>query len=333
MYELEFLNKFGLNELQIRIYNYILENRFGTIDNIKKDLNYSYAQVRSNLRFLEQNGFITSSDGKPKMYFRSNPKIALTEILKKKNFKILKAIDSLDEKIEVNESSRGICVRNITFYHHSDITIGLEYIYELIDKAQEEILLSSLPPALLKKLERALKHAYLRGVTLKIFYSKLDFETENNYFGIITEILKDVKITLIENKEKTCRFVRFNDMIVNEGVILIDGYFNSVLFIEDSYFHFNGFYMPNMAEGVKAMLHAKRVIKSVEINPDPVQNILDIIEDHKSIKTRDLSIKSKLGGAKLREILEFLTNEGVVKEEIIKPQGAGRPKHVYSIID
>jgi sugar-specific transcriptional regulator TrmB len=332
MHNLNFLNEFGLSDVQIKIYEYLLNNRFGSIDQIKNMLNYSYAVVRDNLRYLEKNGYITSSDGKPKMYFRSNPKVALTEILKRNNERIADKINKLDEGIQAQESVKGVCTRNITFYHHPDINIGLEYIYELIDKAENEIILSSLPPSLLKKLERALNRAFLNGIKIKIYYSKLDFDLLDNYFGLITDILKDIKVELIETSEKTCRFVRFNDLIVNEGVILIDYYFNSVLFIEDSYFHFNGFYMPNMAISVRKMFKAKTHIKSVEINPDPIQNVLDIIKDQNNIKTRQLSIKSKISGTKLRGILDFLIHEGIIREDIIKDEKVGRPKHVYSII-
>jgi len=331
MYNLDFLREFGISDIQLKIYDYLLKNQFATIQQIKKALHYSYAQVRENLKDLEMYSLVTSSDGKPKIYFRSNPKIALTEALKQKSATILKNIIQLDETIQANESDKGICTRNITFYHHSDVNIGLEYIYELINKAEEEIFLSSLPPSLLKKLERALNKAWLKGIEIKLFYSDLDFGSIPNYFGLITDVLKDIKLEIIETNEKTCRFVRFNDLIVNEGVILIDYYFNSVLFIEDSYFHFNGFYMPNMAVSVRKMLEAKTHIKSVEVNPDPIQNVLDIIKEEEAINTRELSIKSRLSGAKLREILEFLIGQGVLKEELIKSDKVGRPKRVYSI--
>ncbi len=331
MHNLTFLNEFGLSDVQIRIYDYLLNNRFGNINQIRKEINHSYAVIRDNLRHLEKKGLITSSDGKPKLYFRSNPKLALTEILKEKNNKILEEIDKLDENIQALESMKGVCTRNITFYHHSDIIIGLEHLYNLIDLAEKEIILSSLPPSLLKKLERALNRAFLKGIKIELYFSKLDFESIDNYFGLITDILKDIKIEVIENNEKTCRFVRFNDLIVNEGVILVDYYFNSVLFVDDSYFHFNGFYMPDMAMSVKKMFDAKTCIKSVEITPDPIQGILDIIKNQEKVKTRELSIKSKLSGARVREILEFLINEGLIKEEKIKSEKAGRPKYLYSI--
>jgi sugar-specific transcriptional regulator TrmB len=331
MHNLTFLNEFGLSDVQIRIYDYLLNNRFGNINQIREEINHSYAVIRDNLRHLENKGLITSSDGKPKLYFRSNPKLALTEILKQKNNKILEEIDKLDENVQALESMKGVCTRNITFYHHSDIIIGLEHLYDLIDLAEKEIVLSSLPPSLLKKLERALNRAFLKGIKIKLYFSKLDFELIDNYFGLITDILKDIKIEVIENNEKTCRFVRFNDLIVNEGVILVDYYFNSVLFVDDSYFHFNGFFMPDMAMSVKKMFDAKTCIKSVEITPDPIQGILDIIKNQEKVKTRELSIKSKLSGARVREILEFLINEGLIKEEIIKSEKAGRPKYLYSI--
>ncbi len=332
MYNLGFLQEFGYSEIQIKLYEYLLKNRFGSIENIRRDLNYSYAQVRDNLKYLEREKLITSSEGKPKNYFRINPKIALTEKLKKTTDKILNKIENLEEDIVAEESNQGICVRNITFYHHSDITIGLEYIFEIIEKAEKQIILSSLPPLLLKKLERALYRAFLKGIKVTIYFSKLDFDSGDTYFGYITDLLKNIGAEIVETSEKTCRFVRFNDLIVNEGIILVDYYFNSVLFLDDDYFHFNGFYMPNMAESVINMLEAKTVIKSVEINPNPIQNILDLIKNKPKIKTRELGIQTKLTGSMLREILDYLIKEKLIKEQIIQGE-IGRPKRVYSIIE
>lgn len=52
-----------------------------------------------------------------------------------------------------------------------------------------------------------------------------------------------------------------------------------------------------------------------------------------TIKTRDLSSTSKIGDAKLREILEFLTNEGLIEETIIRGKKVGSPKRMYSIAE
>ena len=67
--------------------------------------------------------------------------------------------------------------------------------------------------------------------------------------------------------------------------------------------------------------------------PENIKNILKIIEVKKSIKTRDLSFKAKIGGAKLRDILDFLTKEGVIQEQLISGDGAGRPRRIYSIVE
>ena len=333
MYNLSFLREFGLSDIQIKIYKYLLDNQFGNIDVIKSILNYSYAQVRENLENLERFGLISSSDGKPKLYFRNNPKVAIENVLKKKNEYYRKNIEKLNENIQAKESTKGVCTRNITFYHHSDINVGLDYMFELIEKAEKEIILSSLPPSLLKKLERALNRAFLNGIDIKLYYSNLDFDVIENYFGLITDLLKDIKVSIIETGEKACRFVRFNDLIVNEGVILIDYYFNSVLFIEDDYFHFNGFYMPNMTVSVKKMFDAKTTLKYVQINPDPLQNILETIKSQENIQTRELSVKTRIAGAKLREILDYLIDQGIIKEQIIKSDKPGRPKKVYALVE
>ena len=189
-----------------------------------------------------------------------------------------------------------------------------------------------MPPLLLKKLERALYRAFLKGIKVIIYFSKLDFDSIDNYFAYLTDLLKNIGAEIIETDEKTCRLVRFNDLIVNEGIILIDYYFNSVLFIEDDYFHFNGFYMPNMAESVVSMLKAKTVIKTVEIHPNPIHNVMNLIRSKPEIKTRELGIQSKLTGSKLREILEYLIREKYIIEEIIQGE-VGRPKRIYSIIE
>ena len=332
MFNLEFLNEFGLSDLQIRIYEYLVKNRFGTIKDIKESINKSFAQVRNNLRTLEENNFITSSEGKPKLYFRVNPKISLTALLKQRNQNIISDINQLVDDIKIYESEKGLCTRNITFYHHSDVNTGIDYIYKLIENSKNEIIISSLPPSLLKSFESALQSAFLEGVEIKLYYSKSDFETINNYFERVTAILKDVNLTLIETNEKTCRLVRFNDLLVNEGIILADDYFNSVLFIDDTFFHFNGFYMPNTVQGVKNMLNAKNIIKKVAVKPEPIQSIIDIITNNESIKTNDLSDKVKLGGTKLREFLDFLLSKGIIEETIIKEGKPGRPKRVYSIV-
>jgi response regulator of citrate/malate metabolism len=116
-------------------------------------------------------------------------------------------------------------------------------------------------------------------------------------------------------------------------VILTDDYFNSVLFIDDTFFHFNGFYMPNTVQGVKKMFNAKNVIKKVAIKPEPIQSIINIISNNDSIKTNDLSSQVRLGGTKLREFLDFLLSKGVIEETVIKAGKPGRPKRVYSIVE
>ncbi|MFX0076853.1 MAG: hypothetical protein ACFE96_15520, partial [Candidatus Hermodarchaeota archaeon] len=83
---------------------------------------------------------------------------------------------------------------------------------------------------------------------------------------------------------------------------------------------------------VRKMFDAKTILKSVEINPDPIQNIIDIIKNNPEIKTRELGINAKLAGNKLKEFLEYLVKEKIIKEETIQGE-IGRPKKVYSIIE
>ena len=50
------------------------------------------------------------------------------------------------------------------------------------------------------------------------------------------------------------------------------------------------------------------------------------------IKTRDLSKTSGIGGSKLKEILNFLIREGLIKEYVTN-QGVGRPGIHYSLVE
>jgi sugar-specific transcriptional regulator TrmB len=332
---LSFLNEIGFTKIQINIYEYLLKNKFGTINDIKNELNYSYTQVYSNLLYLEKKNLVESSaESKPKLFIRRNPKISLTELLNKRFDDFKGIVKDLDDELKIQESKFGRCVKDISFYHYSDLNLAIENFYEIIENAQSEIVLTSLPPKLLKKLEPSFHEAFLRGIEIKFYFSLLDFDTIFNYLDLITDILKRVRVEIIQTEQKTCQVIRYNDEIVNMGNILVDeSYLNSIIFKEDEIFHTDGFRSP-FAKQPKEYLKVLTVIKRIEIEyPKTIQNVLNVIKENDMIKTRELSSKSKLGGAKLREILEFLINEGVIKETAITGEKAGRPGRGYSIME
>ncbi|MHA1989036.1 MAG: helix-turn-helix domain-containing protein, partial [Promethearchaeota archaeon] len=43
-----FLNEMGFSNIQIKIYEFLLANKVGTINEIKNELNFSYTQVYNN---------------------------------------------------------------------------------------------------------------------------------------------------------------------------------------------------------------------------------------------------------------------------------------------
>ncbi|MFX0008647.1 MAG: helix-turn-helix domain-containing protein [Promethearchaeota archaeon] len=331
---LAFLKEIGFSDIQIDIYKYFLMYKTGTINDIKTELNYSYTQVYHNLLYLGNRNLIESSnESKPKLYFRVNPKIALTKLVTKKINNLKYNIEKIDEELKAQESKFGRCLKDISFYHYSDVNLAYENFYNLFETSQKEIILTSLPPSMLKKLEPSLYEAYRRGIEIKFYFSLADFEEISNYLEIITDILKKIKIELIQTEQKTCQVIKYNDEIVNMGNILLDeNYLNSIVFKEDEAFHFDGFRSP-FAKQAKNYLEVLTVVKRIEIEyPEPIKKILNTIKETKIIKTRDLSSKSKLGGAKLKEILGFLVDEGLIKETIIKGENAGRPKRVYSLV-
>ncbi|MFX1275336.1 MAG: helix-turn-helix domain-containing protein [Promethearchaeota archaeon] len=331
-----FLNEIGFSDIQINIYKFLLIHKFGTINDIKNELNYSYAQVYNNLLYLEQQELIeTNPKTKPKLYIRKNPKLVLIQLLNRKYRVYENLVEKLDNEINIQESKFGRCLKDVTFYYYSDIALGIENLITMIQNSEKEIIITALPLLLVKKLELALYNAFTRGIEIKLYFSESDFEFPINYFNEIVNILHRVRIQIIETKEKTCQVVRFNDDIVNMGNIFIDEiYLNSILFQENETLAFDGHYNPNIIKQVKNYLELKTVLKKVEIEyPESIKNVLKIIEDQKSIKTRDLSSKSKIGGAKLREILDFLIKEGAIQEELIQGERAGRPKRVYSMAE
>ena len=329
----KFLNEIGLTDIQIKIYNYLLTHKFGTINNIKRDLNYSYTQVHHNLMILEEIGLIESSDSKPRIYIKINPKIALTELINKKFNAFQENINKLDEELKIQESAMGRCIRDVSFYHYSNLSLAFENYYILIENTLHEIIMSSLPISFLKRLEPALYQAFMRGVQIKLYFSDLDFEKYPNYLEEVTNTLKRTGTEIIQTKEKACQLIRFNDEIVNMGHILIDeDYLNSVIFKEDDVFQVDGFRGP-FAKQAKKMLEIKTVEKRIKIGyPRSFKEVLGVIDERNMIKTRDLSKSSGIGGTKLKEILNYLVREGVIKEHI-KSEGVGRPGIYYSIVE
>ncbi|TKJ24855.1 MAG: hypothetical protein CEE42_09450 [Promethearchaeota archaeon Loki_b31] len=328
-----FLNEIGLTDIQIKIYNYLLTHKFGTINNIKRELNYSYTQVHHNLMILEEIGLIESSDSNPRVYLKISPKIALTELINKKFNAFQEKINKLDEELKIQESVMGRCVRDISFYYYSNLSLAFENYYILIENTLNEIIMSSLPISLLKRLEPALYQAFMRGVQIRLYFSDLDFEKYSSYLEEVTNTLKRTGTEIIQTKEKTCALIRFNDEIVNMGHILIDeDYLNSVIFKEDDVFQVDGFRGP-FAKQAKKMLEIKTVEKRIKIGyPRSFKEVLGVIDERNVIKTRDLSKSSGIGGTKLKEILNFLVREGVIKEHI-KSEGVGRPGIYYSIVE
>ena len=329
----KFLNEIGLTDIQIKIYNYLLTHKFGTINNIKSELNYSYTQVHHNLMILEEIGLIESSDSKPRIYIKINPKIALTELINKKFNAFQENINKLDEELKIQESAMGRCIRDVSFYHYSNLSLAFENYYILIENTLHEIIMSSLPISFLKRLEPALYQAFMRGVQIKLYFSDLDFEKYPNYLEEVTNTLKRTGTEIIQTKEKACQLIRFNDEIVNMGHILIDeDYLNSVIFKEDDVFQVDGFRGP-FAKQAKKMLEIKTIEKRIKIGyPRSFKEVLGVIDERNMIKTRDLSKSSGIGGTKLKEILNYLVREGVIKEHI-KSEGVGRPGIYYSIVE
>ncbi len=335
-YNLSFLFEIGFSDIQKNTYQYLLSYKSSTIIQIKNDLGYSYSQVKDALLFLKEKNLIeTSSNSKPSLFIRKNPKIALNKLFNEKFQKIEEDIKKLDDDIKIQEMKFGRCVKEVTFYYYSEQALGINNLESMIERAEQEVLMTTLPISLLKKLEPVLYNAFSRGVSLKMIFSEADFELTENYLEQLLDLLRRLRIRITQTEEKACQVVRYNDEIVNSGNIFIDGKFlNSIVFNEEDVFAFDGHFNPTIIQQVKKYFDLKTAIKVIEIEyPEPIKSVLKAIEQSKEIKTRDLSQKSKISGKKLREVLDFLINEGIVQEEILQNKQAGRPKRVYSIVE
>jgi sugar-specific transcriptional regulator TrmB len=329
-----FLNELGLSDIQTEIYYSLIRQNNCTINQIKENLNLSYSQTINNLTILQKKGLVGTGNFKPKSFHLIDPKTTLQELVEKKNEFYNENIEKIDEEISISESKQGICIKDISHYYYSDISLGIEKFYRLIRNAKEKIILSSLPFNLMKKLESVLKDSFIKGVKIEIYYSVLDYDSQINCLEEITNIFKQIRVSIIEIEEKACQRVGYNNNIINNGYILIDeGFFNTVGFMENDIFYTQGFYSKIIISQIIDMFHLKTIVKQVELKyPKIYEKIIRIIEENKeSLKTRDLSKITGIGGTKLKKILNFLKNEGIIEEKI-NISSKGRPGIYYSKI-
>jgi len=327
------LDEIGLNPVQQRIYEHLLVNRRATIDAIKDDTRLSYAQVQYNLRSLENFGLVAAPPGtKPRAFIAVDPKTMLVAILDAKHKDWKESIARLDTELRLRERTTGSCSRHVSFYHYTNFDLAIENLHALIRDAAKEIVLSAPPPSLLRKLEPALHDAFLRGIDITIFYSNLDFDEVKDYIEKILDIMKRTRVTIVQTREKTTQLVRFNDIIMNMGVLLIDGMLlNSIVFKDDMSYHMNGFQGQAFVDQAKKFLEVLNVEKRITENPEPVKAVIDAIEAQGTMKTRDIGNSSGISGETLRKILDYLVKQRLITETVIKSGQAGRPKKVYQV--
>jgi sugar-specific transcriptional regulator TrmB len=328
----QLLEQLGLTDIQADIYYYLLTTKSCTINVLKEALGLSYAQVYNNLQSLLEQNLVGATDSKPIEFYKINPKIALSKIIDKKVNKFNSCIEEMEEKIMISESQQGVCTKDIYHYHFTDLNLAIEKFYDLIKRSKNEITITTLPPDFLKRIEPFLRDAFKRGVKIMFYYSNLDYTSSPNYLDEVSEIFKRLRITLVKVKEKIAHQIVFNNMIVNNGHILIDeGFFNSISFKENKVFFTEGFYGAGIVQQLRHLFKLKTVEKELEIiYPKAYQQVLEIIEQREPIKTRDISFETGISGAKLKEILTFLMEEHKIEEQIDN-SGVGRPGAYYSL--
>ncbi|MBN2151120.1 MAG: hypothetical protein JW839_06745 [Candidatus Lokiarchaeota archaeon] len=329
------LIEIGLTPVQQHIYEHLLANRKATIDAIKNGTRLSYAQVQHNLRVLEKLGLVAGPLGKkPRVFIPADPKTSLAAILEARYKDWQDSINRLDNELRIRETTAGTCTRRVSFYHYTDPDLAIGHFHALIRDAAKEVTMSAPPPVLLRKLEPALHDAFLRGVDITIYFSDLDFDELTEYIQRVLDIMRRTRVTVVQTREKTTQLVRFNDVVMNMGVVLVDGVLlNSFVFKDDILWHANGFHGQAFVEQARKFLDVLNVEKKITENPAPVQSVIDAIETRGLMKTRDIGNSSGISGETLRKILDYLVEQGIVAETVEKSGKAGRPRKVYQVVD
>lgn len=329
------LGMFGLTLVQQQVYEQLLLNRQATIEAIKDATGLSYAQVQHNLNVMIDKNLVAASPGtKPKRFIAINPKNTLADILDTRYKDLQESLKRFETELRIHEQASGQCTRQVTFYHYSDMDLAMENIHALLSSASTEIVISSPPPSLLRRVESTLHDSYLKGVSISLYYSILDFDEIDNYIELILDILKRTRVTIIQTREKTCQLVRFNDIIMNMGNFLVDGVqLCSYVFRDDVIHHVNGFFNPPIVDSAKKFLEIKTIENKIEENPEPIQAVLDAIKHQGLAKTRDIGNATGVSGAMLRKFLDYLIQQNLVTETIVKSEGAGRPKRIYQLVE
>ena len=332
---LSFFQNLDLSEIESELYFYILLYGPKTFSEIREYFNYSYSQVRDNLKKLVNAGFMGINNKKPVSYQAYDFRVVLNEVIEKKINKYNDIMDKLDEEIRIFHSDYGVCDRTITTYYYDNLVLGINRMFEIIKNAKFEIIIGSMPIDLMYHLQKGLKEAVLRGVKVICYYSELDFEEEVKYKEKIMQILSSCRAEIIQTKEKICRVVNYNENLVNEGWLLVDDtYFSNYCFNNQELLLMNGFREPGVVLAVKKMLYNKTMVKGKILTdyPDNVIKVKRAIRANKGISKNKLSQLTGISGSKLKRIITILERDNsVIKSK--KGSGRGRPSYLYSVLN
>ncbi len=330
----------GFSPEMIAIYLTILKLGRVTIKNIqediKEDFNLSYSQVYYSIKKLIEQKIIEQQMGFEKTYTAKNPEFFFERIRSEK----MENIEILEERL-IDQYKRstldfGQCTVRLNMYHFSSLDLGFRILSDrLFKNAEKTIIFIATPPYIFKRLKWELIDAYERGIEIKIYYSRNDFEELDDYYKQILPHINDCHIKIIENRYRTYGSISVNDEFTRTGHILVDGrtlvtypFYRSsekggivhydIDFIE-------GFYnAPSIVISNKDILNQNEIIQMIDYIPAKEATLLDFLKTDTSIKKSELAKKLKLSGTDLKVLLLRLEKLGKIKVEK-KIQEKGRP--------
>ncbi len=330
----------GFSPEMIAIYLAILKLGRTTIkniqDNIKKEFNLSYSQVYYSIKKLIEHKIIEQQMGFEKTFTAQNPELFFDRIRSEKMENIEMLEKQLTDQYKRSTLDFGKCTIRLNMFHFSSLDLGFRILSDrLLKNAEQTIIFIATPPYIFKRLKWELIDAYERGIEIKIYYSRNDFEELDNYYNQILPFINDCHVKIIENKYRTYGSISVNDEFTRTGHLFIDGrtlvtypfYRSSEKggVIQYDIDFMEGFYnAPSIVKTNKDILNQNEILQMLDYIPSKEATLLDYLKTNVSVKKSELGKKLKLSGTDLNILLTRLEKLGKIEVEK-KSQEKGRP--------
>lgn len=161
---IEVLKLFDLGEYESKTYAALVVNGPSTVKEIRKSAGIPYSREYDILESLEKRGFVRMQPGRPMVYSAVDPR----KVLKRECDIRVNVVEKLLDEIGpiYDESMKGESPGEFFWTIKGRKNVKNKLV-EMISGAKEEILIVGIDPASSREVEKALRGAVKRGVTVK----------------------------------------------------------------------------------------------------------------------------------------------------------------------